>query len=177
MQCCDLESINTLGRRSSNILVVGYAPTLARPRSGWGKPTPSLFGNSTYPLRKEIERAGLDWHDLRIITVWQHEEIKKKRVKKGEVSQFEICLQEGYENVIREAEGKDAILLVGASTVKLFSEYSVSDTCGLFIDSTALSCEIIMPLPSPGILYSKGVGEYRLALSKFVGRLNEESIL
>jgi len=174
--CCDKPTVTTLGRKSSNILVVGYAPSLARPKSGWGKSTLSLFGNSTYPFRKEIERAGLEWHDLRIITVWQHEETKERK-KKGEITQSEICLQHGYENVIKEAEGKDAILLVGAKTFNLFSEYNVSDTCGLFVNSTVLSCDIIMPLLSPGIMFSKGVGETRLALSKFVIRLEKEGII
>lgn len=151
---------------NSDLLIVGDAP---------GKEDymhNSLFSTNTNyvtpgkVLRRELERVGASIRDFRVATLWMHEPSKE-----------ENCYKAGFDHILDEAKGKKAILLMGSDTVEAFTVYKVSDVSGLQIDSPFLGAPIIYALVSPGLALSRGMGEVRFGIEKFVKRLQEEGLL
>jgi hypothetical protein len=117
-------------------------------------------------LRKELERCGISLSDFRICNLWLHEPTKD-----------ENCFKAGYNNVLDEAKGKCAILLVGSDTVETFTGYKVSDVTGLQVDSNVLSAPIIYASVNPALAQHRSLGEVRFAIEKFVARVEKEGLI
>jgi len=78
--------------------------------------------------------------------------------------------------VIEEAKGKQAILLLGDDVIKIFiDDRSIMKISGLRVKSSYFSAPIIIACPNPALVFhrGRGVGEVRLALSKFVKAIKE----
>ena len=117
-------------------------------------------------LRQELFLLGVDFVRTRRINMWQHKPNKSEK-----------CFEVGLKNVLEEAKGRKAILLVGAESVKYFSGYKVSTVNGLQVESTMLSAPIIYACINPGTVFGKGVGELRFCLKNFVNELIKEGVL
>lgn len=152
--------------RSKELLIVGDAPHREDFQNGRLFSTHSRYTTSGYVLRKELERVGASLLDFRVATLWLHEPTKS-----------EDCWKAGLNNVLDEAKGKKAILLMGADTVEAFTEYKVSTVTGLQVDSALLSTPIIYAMVNPSLALAKGIGEVRQAIEKFVARLQKEGLL
>jgi hypothetical protein len=151
---------------SSEILLVADFPS--REDLLQGRP---LSVNTNYMtagriLKKELERVGVSLTQFRICNLWLHEPNKA-----------EGCFQAGFNNVLDEAKGKKAILLIGADAVEAFTIYKVSDVMGLQVDSSVLSAPIIYASPNPSLAEHRGVGEVRNAVEKFVKKLELEGLV
>jgi uracil-DNA glycosylase family 4 len=152
--------------RSEELLIVGEFP--GRFEMEQGKPFASSqnFMTAGKILRKELERCGMSLADFRVCNIWLHEPTKN-----------ENCFKAGYENVLDEAKGKKAILLVGSDTVSTFTNYKVSDVTSLQIDSNVLSAPIIYAVVNPSLALHRSLGEVRLGVEKFVRRLELEKLV
>ena len=78
--------------------------------------------------------------------------------------------------VISEAKGRQAILLLGDDVTKTFvDDRAIMKIAGLRVKSSYFSAPIIIACPNPALVFHKdrGIGEVRLALSKFVKAIKE----
>jgi len=107
-------------------------------------------------MGKEFRRCGVDIKRLRITNLWQH----TKNENAG-------CLVHWAKKAIAEAKGKQAILLIGAETVKYFCGCSVEAYNGLLVKSDYLSAPVVMACVQPVNVFSGGLGEVRLTIQKF----------
>lgn len=153
-------------RRSKDILIVGEFPGKLEMQTRTPFASSMSFMTAGKILRKELERLGVSLNQLSICNLWLHEPNKD-----------ENCFQAGYNNVLDEAKGKRAVLLVGSDTVETFTGYKVSDVSGLQVDSSVLSAPIIYASVNPALAQHRALGEVRFAVEKFVHKLEEEGLL
>lgn len=149
--CNNPKCVPPSGNKNSPILIIGEFP--GREETQKGKPMVGKMGDV---LRYELGLLGVDLNRMRICNLWQHEP-----------NGNEDCLKHGFETVIAEAKGKQAILLLGSESVKAFCNENVSKVCGLEVKSPYLSAPIIMACVNPAVAFHSSIGELRLALKKF----------
>jgi uracil-DNA glycosylase len=152
--------------RSQELLIVGEFPGKFEMEQGKPFASSQNFMTAGKILRKELERCGVGLTDFRCINLWLHEPTKD-----------ENCFKAGYNNVLDEAKGKKAILLVGSDTVSTFTKYKVSDVSGLQVDSDVLSAPIIYASVNPMLALHRSFGEVRFAIEQFVARLEKEKLI
>jgi len=125
-----------------------------------------MVGKTGGVLGAELRKLGRDKSEFRITNLWHHPPSENKKDEN-----YDKCYNYGATLAIKEAVGRKAILLVGAETCKYFTGLSVESYCGLKVSSQYLSCENIYAIIQPTNVFKGGVGEFRLALSKFVRQL------
>ena len=76
-----------------------------------------------------------------------------------------------FEQVIKEAKGKQAILLIGSDTIKYFCDLKVHNVNGLEVKSNYFSAPLVMACVQPATVFHGCVGELRLGLNKFAKRI------
>lgn len=152
---------------SKDVLVISEFPGRLEMEQKKPFATSHMFTTAGKVFRKELERVGVSLNQWRVMNLWMHEPNER-----------EDCWQAGYDKVLDEAKGKQAILLVGSDTVSTFTKYKVSEVNGLQVDSHILSAPIIYALIQPAIvLHGRGLGEVRFGIEKFVKRLEQENLL
>lgn len=162
---CTNSIVSPVGN-SDNLLIVLDAPTKEDFQQGRLLSTNPNYTTAGKVMRKELERVGASLSDFRVVSLWLHAPTKD-----------ENCFRAGYDNVLDNAKGKKAILLVGSDTVSTFTGYKVSDVSGLQVESSVLSAPIIYASVSPGLALSRSLGEVRFAIEKFVNRLEKDGLL
>ena len=150
------------GPRRANILIVGEFP--GRDEVKKGKP---LVGATGGVLRTELGKAGLDMRQMRITNLWLHPKPSKK------ADHYEACFNYGKEQLIKEAKGRKAILLLGSDTLKDLCGEKVSEVSGLEVQSPYLSAPLLFASVQPATVFHQGIGELRQALIKFSKKVNE----
>lgn len=158
---CNQDTVPAYGDTTSPILVIGEMPG----KEELEKSIP-FVGPSGNVLRSELAYLGVELRDLRRCNLWLHPPNKN-----------EDCLKYGAEQVIKEAKGRLAILLLGSDTVKYFTNKSVSSVSGLKLTSPYLSAPLIMACPNPANVFHSRCGEVRLSLQKFIRTCREEGII
>lgn len=153
--CGSEDLVFPAGKRDSPILVVGEYPGEEEIREG--KPFVGAMGGV---FKTELARLGIDIKALRICNLWQHTPSKNKD-----------CLEHGVKTVIKEAEGRQIILLIGSDTVKFFCDKSVASTTGLEVKSPYFSAPLVMSCVQPATVFHSSIGEFRLSLQKFAYRI------
>lgn len=152
--------------RSQTVLVISEFPGDTEMEKGVPFATHWKFVTAGKVFRSELEKQGVALNQWRVLNLWLHQPTNS-----------EACWQAGYNNVLDEAKGKKAILLVGSDVVETFTKYKVSDVSGLEVDSHILSAPIIYASVNPAIALHRSVGEVRFAITKFVQRLDQEGLL
>jgi len=147
------------GPRNAPILICGEY--LGSEESAAGRP---FVGRSGRILRAELDKIGLNLDEIRVTNLVNHEFPE------------EGCYQFGLEQVIREAKGRKAILLLGSECSRIFLGKGVLTISGLVVHSKYLSAPIIRATINPAALLSGTVGEFRLALEKFSRALKKGKI-
>ena len=158
--CKSEDCVPPVGNIKSKILIVAEFPGEKELEKGI-----PMVGNMGFVLRQELGHLGLDLKSTRRCNLWQHPPNKNQK-----------CLETGMKVVIEEAKGKQAILLLGDDVVKVFiDDRSVMKISGLRVKSSYFSAPIIIACPNPALVFHKGrgIGEVRLALSKFVKAIKE----
>ena len=155
--CGTEDCVPATGNPDSKILVVGEFPGKEEIKEG--KP---LVGATGGVFRAEMRRLGYDVAMFRICNLWHHEQLQPKD------KNYKDCLQQGLSQVIKEAKGKRAILLLGSECTKVFCNCNVRDVNGLQVKSVYLSAPLIVASYNPAYVFNQGVGELRLALGNFV---------
>ena len=128
------------------------------------------MGGTGEIFRIELAKVGVDMNGVRLCNLWQHAPWKNQKEE-----HYFGCLEDGATKAIAEAKGRKAILLVGASTVKYFTDFSVSDVAGLQVVSDYLSAPIIVAMHNPAQIFNSSIGEVRLSIQKF-GKMVDEII-
>lgn len=141
---------------SKSILIVAEFPGNLEMIKGHPFATSPRFVTAGQVFRKELQKVGLSLNEFRCMNLWLHEPNRN-----------ENCYQAGYDMVLQEAKGKDAVLLVGSDVVSTFTNYKVSDVSGLEVDSPLLSCKHIMAMVNPALALHRGVGEVRFAVGQW----------
>jgi uracil-DNA glycosylase family 4 len=150
--CHDEGCVPAGGAKSSPILVIGEFPGEEEIKKG--RP---LVGRTGNVLKAELAYYGIDMKRLRLGNLWLHPPNKN-----------EDCFNYGVEQILKEAQGREVILLLGSDTVKYFCNEKVSDVTGLQVQSSYLSAPIVFACLQPATVFHQSVGELRLSLKKFV---------
>jgi uracil-DNA glycosylase family 4 len=157
--CHSDKVVPPFGPKKSSILIVAEFPAEIELKEG--KP---MVGPMGTVLRQELMYLGLDIKTTRRMNIWRHPPNKNKD-----------CFNLGVEEVIKEAKGKQAILLFGDEVVKKFIDKSVMSIMGLNVKSIYFSAPVIVCCSNPAVVYQRGrgVGEVRLSLKKFADYIKE----
>ncbi len=155
--CHAEDCVPASGPKNSPVLVIGEFPGESELKQG--KP---LVGPTGGIFRTEMRKLGVDVSTFRLCNLWLHTPNKNKD-----------CLQYSMDQVIKEAKGRKAILLLGSDVVKVFCDESVLDVNGLQVKSIYLSAPIIVASVNPAYVFNQGLGELRLALRNFVKAIED----
>lgn len=162
--CGETKIVSPTGPAISSILIIGGTPDDEELR--FQEP---FYGSQGTVLRSELTRAGLDCNGIRYCNITLHKLDKKDKNK------AQKCLDYGMEQVIKEAKGKKAILLVGAEVMKQFCPgMSVEKHNGLLVKSNLLSCPIVVACIKPSSVFAGTIGEFRWAINQFAERIEHE---
>ena len=156
---CGKNCIEPSGPKNAPILICGEY--LGRAEAEAGRP---FCGPSGRILRAELDKIGLNLDEIRVTNLVNHEFPE------------EDCYQFGLEQVIREAKGRKAILLLGSECSRIFLGKGVLTISGLKVESKYLSAPIIRATINPAALLSGTVGEFRLAIQKFAKAIKKGKI-
>jgi uracil-DNA glycosylase family 4 len=158
---CASDCVPPRGPKTGDILLIGEFPSTDE--LAQLKP---FCGPAGGVLRTELARHGIDLWNMLITNVWLHAP-----------NDNENCFQAGFEECIKLAKGKKAILLIGSQTVEYFTDHKVSDVTGLEVSSKYLSAPLIMATYNPAIAFHRPVGEIRFAISAFANKLKEMELV
>jgi uracil-DNA glycosylase len=171
---CESNIVSPSGDPSSNILLIGEFPGEDEMIAGI-----PFVGKAGYVLKKEIYRNKVDYKRLRATNLWLHPSHKAKSRKKEDQKLAkdlnEKCLKYCMEQLLEEAQGKDAVLLLGSDSVKVLADRSVSEWAGLEIKSDYLDAHLIMCTPNPAQVYHVPFGEVRLSIYKFCKEIKKRN--
>jgi uracil-DNA glycosylase family 4 len=156
--CKSNDCVPAGGNEKSKVLLIGEFPGTDEVRTG--RPFTGATGGV---LRTELAKLGIDLYGFRIANMWLHIP-----------NHNEDCLNYSIQKVIKEAKGKQAILLIGSDTVKYFADKKVSKVNGLEITSPYLSAPIIMALVQPATVFHGCTGELQFGLKRFVKRIEND---
>lgn len=157
--CGSTQMVIATGPKNSEVLIVGEMPGEIELKQGI-----PMVGPMGTILRQELAYLKFDFKSARRTNLWRHPPNKN-----------EDCLKNGMEEVIKEAKGRKKILLLGNEVVELFTGKSVTKVCGLNVKSDYFSAPVIVCCLNPAIAFhvGHGIGEVRLALTKFVNFMKE----
>lgn len=126
---------------------------------------------TSYYLMKELGLVGVNMQVLSLGALWMHTPPKAGKTKEGKAT-FQKCLEWSISEVIRLAEGKATILMMGAEVVRTFIGHSVSEVQGLVCKSDLLSPKtVIIPAPNPDNIMKVPIGEMRNSLKMFAEQI------
>ncbi len=122
---------------------------------------------TSYYLAKELSMVGINMQSLSLTALWLHTPPKSKR-SKDDKEHFQKCLDWSISEVLRAAEGKKIILVMGAEATRTLTGYGVSEVSGLICQSDLLpKVPVIVPCPNPDNIMKMPLGEMRNALKVF----------
>lgn len=154
---CGTAIIDPIGNPDSPILLIGEFPGDEEIKKGI-----PFVGPTGNVLKTELHYLGIDISQLRVTNLWLHKP-----------NGNEECYKHGLEQAIKEAKGKKLVLLIGSDVVKEFADKKVYDVNGLQVKSKWISAPCFCVL-NPAIVFKRGgVGEVRLAIQKFVKKIEE----
>ena len=155
---CDTEdTVPATGNKDAEVLIVGEFPGVDEIKTS--KP---FSGNTGTILKKELRYLGLDINTCRVTNLWLHEPNNNEK-----------CYNHGIEQVIKEAKGRKAILLLGSDVTEYFVGKPVLSICGIQVKSPYFSAPLVFACVNPAWVFKNNVGELRWALKKFVELLDK----
>jgi hypothetical protein len=96
--------------------------------------------------------------------LWQHEPDEKDEQHMNKV----------LAELMHEMKDRTHILMVGAKLAKLFTKMSVTEINGLEVSSMLTPKNVgVTYIYDPSMASNKAVGEFRLAVQKFIRRVNQ----
>jgi uracil-DNA glycosylase len=141
------------------VLLVGEFPGYEELRTG--RP---FVGKAGEILRQEFARAGHQFEACRVTNLWLHGKVR---------DQDEFDWHMG--NLLAEMRGREHILLMGSECTAAFNLGSVMSLAGLQVFSPFFPQEAtVFVAPNPALLMHDVVGEFRLALQKFVDQISQQ---
>jgi uracil-DNA glycosylase family 4 len=150
---CGDKLVSPMGPSGSPLLLLGEFPGWLEQQRGivWVGPAGDV-------LKKELALAGIQYTSCRATNVWLHEPSKE-------------C-DHGWhvDRMLKEMEGRAAVLLMGSDVSTLFLGGPISDYAGMRVKSSLLpkSVKVAVACFNPAICTKQeGVGEVRLAIERF----------
>jgi len=136
----------------NDYLLVGEFPDLVDKDRGV-----PFSGEAGEILKYELSRLGVNMWDCSLTNLWLHDKTKDER-----------CFEEGVKSLTLEMAGRK-VLLMGAEVVKYFG-FAVNDMSGLVVTHPFFpkSTQFVMVANSPSIVLHQPLGEFRLALQKYI---------
>ena len=153
---------------SSDLLIIGEFPGDEEMRRGFPFATNLNYITAGKVFRSELgmEPYPMQLAEFRVTNLWLHQP-----------NDNENCRDAGYKQVLEEAKGKKAILLVGSDVVSAFTNYKVSEITGLRVESSILSAPLIVAMVNPALALHRTVGEVRFAIQQWKKYLKEEGLI
>lgn len=153
---CGKLFIDAGGRPDSKILLVGEFP--GRDETIKGVP---FVGKTGDILKAEMALAGLPYANVRVTNLWQH-----AKDEKG-------CDVDMHKNMMaKEFRGKTHILLMGSDLTKLLFDTGVMELSGLEMKHDMFPGVRLFVSPNPALAMHGPIGEFRLAMTRFVEAIN-----
>jgi hypothetical protein len=112
-----------------------------------------LNGRIGEALAMELAMVGIDMKSLWIVPMMGHLNSKE-------------CTHDHATDLLKSTKNCDAVLMMGSSALSAFGGAKASDLYGTVIKLPTLKASIV-PAPSPGLLVSGELGEFRMAFKKF----------
>lgn len=157
-QCpvCGSAIVDVYGNKESDILLVGEYPGEEEMRQGY-----PFVGKTGEILHYEMARAGLDMWSCRLTNLWLHYQNKDQE-----------CFQYGLRELMIEMAGRK-VLFMGSELANYFIGGGISSWYGLEVSSSLYprSVQWVMYAPNPAICMHAQLGEFRLAIQKFVRKV------
>lgn len=159
MKCahCDAEiSVEATGPEDSEVLLIAFAPNGYDRRNKFPflKPDDSI-------LRTELSLAGYPMIYARQIFMWPH----------GPVDDEEHT-NKILAEVMHEMKDRTHVLMVGSQLAKFFAKNSITEINGLERESMFTPNDVsVTYIYDPSMASNKSIGEFRLAVQKFVSRM------
>lgn len=112
-------------------------------------------------LKAELALAGLPYHQVRVTNLWQH----AKDEKGCDVNIHKTMMA-------KEFRGKTHVLLMGSDLTKLLFGAGVMELSGLEMKHEMFPDVRLFVSPNPALVMHGPVGEFRLAMTRFVSAIN-----
>lgn len=158
-EICHRYLISPCGPLNAEILLAGEFPGWEEIKQG----TP-FVGRTGEVLKDELARVGIQFNRCRVTNLWLHEKTKECDVD-YHVSHLmaEMSNQRKY------------ILMMGSELTKVLMGKGVMELSGLRVESPYLPKGVIaVAAPNPATAFHGRIGEFRLAVSKFVNYIKED---
>lgn len=120
---------------------------------------------TAYYLNRELGNFGLQLSQFTLASLYMHQLPKSKKTKEDKAV-LQGCIDFSIQEVVKLAQGKKIIFLLGSETVKVFTGYSASEVYGLNVAPSEYFPEVpvIIPAPNSDKLMNIPIGEMRIAL-------------
>lgn len=132
---------------------------LQRGKNKWGYE----HNTTAHYLNKELGSFGLQLSQFTLTALYMHQLPKAKKTKEDK-EVLQKCIDFSIQEVVKLAQGKKIIFLMGSETVKVFTGYSASEVYGLNVKSELLDAPVIIPAPNPDKIMNQPIGELRIAI-------------
>ena len=120
---------------------------------------------TSYYLNKELGSFGLQLSQFNQTALYMHQLPKSKKTKEDKEI-LQGCIDFSIQEVVKLAQGKKIILLMGSECVKVFTGYSASEVYGLNVAPSEYFPEVpvIIPCTNSDKLLNMPIGELRVSL-------------
>lgn len=121
-------------------------------------------------LNLELGRLGLQLSQFTLAALYMHHLPKSKKTKEDKAI-LQGCIDFSISEVVKLAQGKKIVLLMGSEVVKVFTGFSASEVYGLSVKSGLLEVPMIIPAPNPEKILHQPIGEMRIALKSLADQI------
>lgn len=130
-------------------------------KNAWGYE----HNTTAYYLNRELGSFGLQLSQFNQTALYMHQLPKSKKTKEDKII-LQGCIDFSIQEVVKLAQGKKIILLMGSETTKVFTGYSASEVYGLNVAPSEYFPDVpmIIPAPNPDKIMNQPVGELRITL-------------
>lgn len=119
---------------------------------------------TAYYLNKELGSFGLQLSQFTLTALYIHQLPKSKKTKEDK-EVLQGCIDFSISEVVKLAQGKKIVLLMGSEVSKIFTGYNASETYGLVGKSELLpEVPVVITAPNPDKLMNSPIGELRISL-------------
>lgn len=145
------------GDGDSDILVVAYSPNVLdhQNKAMFLKPDDNI-------LRTELSNVSYSLMYAEQTFLWPHEPCDNEK-----------HLNERLAVLMHKMKNKKAVLMIGAKLAQIFTGHSITNINGLEMPSILTPKDVsVTYIYDPSMAANKSIGEFRLAIQKFVRRLS-----
>jgi uracil-DNA glycosylase family 4 len=156
---CHDNIVPAYGDEHSDILLVGEYPGMEEMRRGY-----PFTGRTGDVLSSELSRCGINMWSVRLTNLWQHDPTKD-----------DGCFKYFLRDLLAEMAGRK-VLMMGRLMSTYFLHMNILDVSGMEMTSPLFprSIQFVMFSPNPALCFHAPIGEFRLAIQKFVKKCKGE---